>query len=95
MPLYHAVKESGDNTYAHRMGPWVSSRDTVPVAHWEGVIEPLMSQNLHLASPELTEIYWKVKNSDQSEALSKEFSACVHADYDRLTAELYRIDGRR
>ena len=94
-PLYHAVVESEGKIYAHRSGPWVSSREILPVAYWEGIIEPLMSQNLHLASPELIGIYWKVKTSDQSEALAKEFSDCVKVEFERLAKELRWTAGDR
>jgi len=93
-PLFHEVEESQGHVLGPKMERGIRA-GAPPSMYWETYIEPLMSENLHLASPELVEVYWRVTRSDQTEELAKEFCDRVRIDYHRLVAELARLGGRR
>ena len=92
-PLYHEVEASEGHIYGPELPNWASGHSTSSGTYWENYVEPMMSANLHLASQELVELYWKLKRSDQSDALAKEFCDRVRTDHQTLTNELRRLGG--
>ena len=92
-PLFHIVEESEGHIFEVYQAPARVSSISEILTFWDNRVVPLMRQSLHLATPEMVEVYWRVNRStERSEALATEFSDRVRSDYNRLMMELRRMD---
>lgn len=92
-PLYHEVVASQGRIYGPKEGRGANGIQKSVGPYWENYVMPVMSANLHLASPELVEVYWRVTRSNQTKELAKEFCDRVRMDYHSLVSELARLGG--
>ena len=92
-PLYHIVEESEGRIFSPFEVPVRATTLSDILTFWDDGVVSLMGKALHLATPELVEVYWRVKRSaERSEALAKEFSDRVRSDYNHLMRELPKMD---
>jgi len=92
-PLFHIVEQSEGRIFSAFQIPVRASTLSEILTFWDDRVVPVMGTALHLATPELVEVYWRVNRSEErSEDLAKEFSDRVRSDYNHLMRELRKMD---